>query len=247
MCDKWTYSHVTDEWHEVAQFKDTGCRLCGIFENFWPFYGECHVVSRKGVRYIRFDNTPSIPDRFLQFRLDPVIGKSLRQGAYTIQHTQHTQPVRIMADLLPENTADEACFETINGWIKNCVENHVKCKRTVSVMDKFQLPTRLLDITKEDNCRLVSATSLKITSTPEQYATLSHRWARNGMSRLLRENEAVLMEGIHTTDLPLVFQDAITVARRLSLHYLWIDALCIVQDDAEDWKKRVWTHGTSVS
>lgn len=31
------------------------------------------------------------------------------------------------------------------------------------------------------------------------------------------------------------FQDAITVTRLLGLRYLWIDALCIVQDDPQDW------------
>ena len=35
--------------------------------------------------------------------------------------------------------------------------------------------------------------------------------------------------------LPLTFQDAIEVTRRLGFHYLWIDSLCILQDDRSDW------------
>lgn len=31
-------------------------------------------------------------------------------------------------------------------------------------------------------------------------------------------------------------QDAIYVTRRLGLQYCWIDSLCIIQDDSEDWK-----------
>ncbi|KAF3800238.1 hypothetical protein GCG54_00003766 [Colletotrichum gloeosporioides] len=38
------------------------------------------------------------------------------------------------------------------------------------------------------------------------------------------------------TDLPQTFQDAIKVTRSLGIGYLWIDSLCIVQDDPEDWK-----------
>jgi hypothetical protein len=36
--------------------------------------------------------------------------------------------------------------------------------------------------------------------------------------------------------LPRTFQDAVIVAQKLQINYLWIDALCIVQDDAEDWE-----------
>ncbi|KAH9219436.1 heterokaryon incompatibility protein-domain-containing protein, partial [Leptodontidium sp. 2 PMI_412] len=35
--------------------------------------------------------------------------------------------------------------------------------------------------------------------------------------------------------LPRTFQDAILIARNLRLRYLWIDSLCIVQDDTQDW------------
>lgn len=37
--------------------------------------------------------------------------------------------------------------------------------------------------------------------------------------------------------LPSTFQDAITVTRRLGIAYIWIDSLCIVQDDAQDWER----------
>ena len=37
-------------------------------------------------------------------------------------------------------------------------------------------------------------------------------------------------------DLPPNFKDAIEVTRRLRLRYLWIDALCIIQDDLSDWE-----------
>lgn len=36
--------------------------------------------------------------------------------------------------------------------------------------------------------------------------------------------------------LPRVIQDAIDLVRRLGLQYIWIDALCIVQDSSRSWK-----------
>lgn len=37
--------------------------------------------------------------------------------------------------------------------------------------------------------------------------------------------------------LPRTFNDAIQLARRLGVSYLWIDSLCIIQDSMEDWRR----------
>jgi Heterokaryon incompatibility protein (HET) len=39
------------------------------------------------------------------------------------------------------------------------------------------------------------------------------------------------------TDLPRIFQQAIAVTQRLGLRYLWIDTLCISQEDDEEWRE----------
>lgn len=33
------------------------------------------------------------------------------------------------------------------------------------------------------------------------------------------------------------FQDAIRIALTLGIDYLWIDSLCIIQDDEDDWRQ----------
>lgn len=47
------------------------------------------------------------------------------------------------------------------------------------------------------------------------------------MSKLLQE--------IDEDELPATIRDAIELARFLGVQYLWIDALCIIQDDTQDW------------
>ncbi|CAG7561930.1 unnamed protein product [Fusarium equiseti] len=42
--------------------------------------------------------------------------------------------------------------------------------------------------------------------------------------------------GIKLDDLPLVFKDAMQVTNETRLRYLWVDSLCIDQDNEEDWK-----------
>jgi hypothetical protein len=69
------------------------------------------------------------------------------------------------------------------------------------------------------------------------YVTLSHRW---GGTQPFKTTEANLLE--HKREIPLVgiavmFRDAIILCRRLGIQYLWIDALCIIQDSPQDWSQ----------
>ena len=42
--------------------------------------------------------------------------------------------------------------------------------------------------------------------------------------------------GFDRDALPIAFQDAAAMAWSLDIHYIWIDTLCIIQDDAADWE-----------
>jgi len=90
-----------------------------------------------------------------------------------------------------------------------------------------ELPTRVLDCQSE-------IISLYLPSQGEhgEYAALSYCW---GASNHLITTKANLAEHVHTiTPLPQTLQDAIITVRNLRLRYLWVDALCIIQDDFED-------------
>lgn len=43
--------------------------------------------------------------------------------------------------------------------------------------------------------------------------------------------------GCHLSEMPKTFVDAITITRHLGIRHLWIDSLCICQDDPEDWAR----------
>ena len=49
--------------------------------------------------------------------------------------------------------------------------------------------------------------------------------------------------GIPTTELPALYQDAIAVCRNLEIQYIWIDSLCIIQDQELDWTREIATMG----
>jgi hypothetical protein len=70
-----------------------------------------------------------------------------------------------------------------------------------------------------------------------QYVTLSHRWGKAKFPQLTNDTLKDFQKGIALSSLPLTFRQAIKFARRLSpsIRYIWIDSLCIIQDDKDDW------------
>jgi hypothetical protein len=63
---------------------------------------------------------------------------------------------------------------------------------------------------------------------------LSYCWVQNLLVKLtcstLQELEAELPLSL----LPETIRDTVTVTRKLKVPYLWVDSLCIVQDDSDD-------------
>ncbi|KAF1980156.1 HET-domain-containing protein [Bimuria novae-zelandiae CBS 107.79] len=72
------------------------------------------------------------------------------------------------------------------------------------------------------------------------YVTLSHRWAGPYQDFLTTKANISLRTNIlRYTDLPRTWRDAVTITRRLGFEYLWIDSLCLVQDDAEELREEI--------
>jgi hypothetical protein len=69
-----------------------------------------------------------------------------------------------------------------------------------------------------------------------RYIALSHCWGRSQPFTTMKETLEARRNGFSTQDVPATFRDAIMVARLLNIRYLWIDSLCIIQDDSNDWQ-----------
>ncbi|KAK8075092.1 hypothetical protein PG997_009755 [Apiospora hydei] len=66
---------------------------------------------------------------------------------------------------------------------------------------------------------------------------VNHCWGGT-LTKDLKTTSANLrsrFRGIPHEILPPSFRDAVTITRALGVRYLWIDALCIIQDSKEDW------------
>lgn len=80
--------------------------------------------------------------------------------------------------------------------------------------------------------RLVDVTS----NTCPRYAALSHCWGSNLEDyRTTSTNIRQRQLGLDVQTLSPTFKDVIEICCRLDIRFIWIDALCIVQDSAEEW------------
>jgi len=130
--------------------------------------------------------------------------------------------------------APQKTIEMIKGWIKDC-DSHPCLKQKIL---KFHLPTRVIDITdfdKKGARRIFLKSSHGLVT--EKYICLSYCWGGQVPLQLLKENKLEMEDRIALESLPKLFHDFISVAASLGARYVWIDALCIIQDDAQDWEK----------
>lgn len=72
-----------------------------------------------------------------------------------------------------------------------------------------------------------------------QYLALSYCWGDSHRALTTTLNYELYQQSIPLDQLPQTFQDAIVVTQKLGFAYLWIDALCIIQDSAEDKDKEL--------
>ena len=100
------------------------------------------------------------------------------------------------------------------------------------------MPDRVLDLC---TINIESRAPIKLVETKNKeakFVCLSYRW---GEIQNLTTTTATFKDhkdGIQWDKLPQTFQDAIAFTRRLRIRYLWIDSLCIVQDDKKDWEQQ---------
>ncbi|KAI0533028.1 HET domain-containing protein [Xylaria digitata] len=125
-----------------------------------------------------------------------------------------------------ERTDSERSMENLKDWIKICDENHTCCSR-----DDPVLPSRVVKVT-EDRVRVVETQGRR-----GRYMTLSHRWGTNETFTLTESNMDMMTDRIPWDAIPKTYQESIQVTRLLGLEYIWIDSLCIIQDDGQDWKR----------
>ncbi|TVY39521.1 hypothetical protein LSUB1_G003953 [Lachnellula subtilissima] len=143
-------------------------------------------------------------------------GKSIFQTSDVVPDTNHSLPLA-------------------KKWLDACRRLHPACHNT----NPSFIPTRLIDI-RGLHPRLHLYQEFEKNQSVE-YATLSHCWGNPFVMKenctLTKSTLPLFTSKISLEEFPKTFLDAIQVCKSLDISYIWIDSLCILQDDKEDWNR----------
>ncbi|KAF3769537.1 HET-domain-containing protein, partial [Cryphonectria parasitica EP155] len=134
--------------------------------------------------------------------------------------------------------SDEA-FHRVTKWLKDCTRHHTSC----SVVET-SLPTYTLDVGSVDTAEELRLVENKNGTAKGLYVALSYVWGvpfEEDLRQLYlcTGNKHDYLDRVPEEKLPQTLQDAVFATRKLGIRYLWIDALCIIQDDKEFKKKEI--------
>ena len=131
----------------------------------------------------------------------------------------------------PFNTSpgSEETFRLVRDWMAECQNSHSSCPG----FQPLQMPSRVLDVGTEqlpETLKVVETSGLQVAP----YIALSYCWGPIPSLTALTQNIQRLKQNVEYEDLPRTLQDAVRTCRELRIRYLWVDALCIIQDDPID-------------
>ncbi|ORY08584.1 heterokaryon incompatibility protein-domain-containing protein [Clohesyomyces aquaticus] len=254
--------------HSVSALLESvrgGCHLCGLLLIAWE--QNCSLSQESNGDWVGKAETNSVSlDSEIKLRFQRVQTKIQLTGV----EVDEVQITILCGDMLPgmagqlictpidsnlralpatchpsandTNTGSSASFSRIKAWLDICTSSHPACSQADS--QPPPLPTRVIAVGQKGSstCYLVSG-----ENKSGFYATLSHCWG-NPANRPLTTTDQTLalrQQGIGDDELPKTFQDAVQVCREIGIEYLWIDSLCIIQEQKSqaDWAKEAPSMG----
>ncbi|KAL5321428.1 hypothetical protein ACEPPN_009386 [Leptodophora sp. 'Broadleaf-Isolate-01'] len=132
-------------------------------------------------------------------------------------------------------------FAVVRRWVALCDSHHGKSCRTNPVLKELKRshPTKEMPSFR---CIDVEENRLAAPPSGSRYVALSYVWGRRKFFTTLGRNVKDLEEphslekAEYLDQIPLTVKDAIHVTREIGIRYLWVDSLCIVQDDDSEEK-----------
>jgi Heterokaryon incompatibility protein (HET) len=194
---------------------------------YYTTYKTVILLGQKGTCLVYIERA-SLTMPFVIYDSKGMTLLSSEEGHYRITgYLVYPSPVT-----LPLNTFGDENRATFRSWYNDCLTRHNCGSAAISIS---WTPTRLLDLgTSTSSEWKLCIPKLDRTLVP-QYTTMSYRWGDGQFLKLTSRLMDSFRSGKLIKSLPRAFQDAISVTKDLGIRFLWIDALCIIQDDEDDF------------
>ncbi|RYP07637.1 hypothetical protein DL764_002374 [Monosporascus ibericus] len=127
-------------------------------------------------------------------------------------------------------------FSRIRQYLVDCFRRegiHADCEASSAE----KVPTRLLKI--HALSQGVYGVRIDCAADPVTYAAPSYCWGGEQVHKTTTENLPRYSLNVQWETLPKTIQDAVKVTAALDIEYLWVDSICIVQDDDDDKAREI--------
>jgi hypothetical protein len=131
--------------------------------------------------------------------------------------------------MMEKDPSSPISFTIGSRWLANCLKNHESCKPAA----KIQTPPKRL-ISVGDKTQYPVLVDIPAASQHVKWVSLSYCWGVEPSMKLTRASMDMLKNGLPLNTFDPTVRDAILVTRALAISYIWIDALCIIQDRGEN-------------
>lgn len=230
------------------------------------FYGQ-HPHRKQGLTIVVsdvFSPTPSQGERYSWLLMRVLDGDPARElGAETVRPVPEnssseestTQALKWLKECLLSQDCFESCSHAVDERLeKDLADTAPPYSDTTTEIQRLDLcenvkflykkralvevpnqdrAGRLVEIIDTDKLRLVEGSAQCIP-----YVALSYRWGGlDAIWQTTTKNLNSRQDVFSIKDLSKTLSDAVKVTRDLGFRWIWIDSLCIVQDDKNDWSK----------
>ncbi|TVY88380.1 hypothetical protein LAWI1_G007704 [Lachnellula willkommii] len=227
-----------DTFDSTKQSAGNGCAGCEFFVQSAGRHIDLNRVDPEVVLYLRRigktdnrvdlrfsprDGEHELGHEYIPLRLCSAYGF---EPAFAAEYEGENE--RFLGRVIAKNSGDPECIDLALAWMERCSRLH---EGSCYPQADAPLPSRLVWIGDADQ-----KLQLRITKGLRgRYVALSYSWGNKTTFMTNRATFEDKQSGFKAEMLPQTLQDAIHTARKLGFHYIWIDALCIIQGDSVDW------------
>lgn len=148
------------------------------------------------------------------------------------EYRQHSKDVCVLVPFqqhkegFAREVTERVDVEVIRLWLSRCENRHSLCSQRIS--DSYPPGLILIDAVRMCLVRVAS-------HNPVRYIALSYVWGYIAQPTLKKAVlETWMSDGqLRDVEIPQTIGDAINLVQMIGYRYIWVDALCIVQDDEE--------------
>ena len=180
---------------------------------------------KDGRRLQELGGTPSPSTRRLRISAN----SEALSDAYLVLMATEGREEQFLGRMIDASTID---ISQLQRWLAICRHGHQGCRDVSNDSTTDRLASN-------DSFRLIDVVSNCIVSAKAQpFFALSYVWGKVDLLKATTSNLKLLMRPGSLESLlarlPSTIADAMHLTKLLGCRYLWVDALCIVQDDPED-------------